>query len=177
MEQTFNKMNWPQDVVDRFWNKVRFPENVDDCWEWTAYKNRSGYGVFIINNKTFSTHRLSWMFYNGPIDADKLVCHKCDNRSCVNPNHLFIGTYKDNTQDMINKNRQKPPLGQKNAFSTLLNSQVIEILNNVINGKYNSVSEISDHYNVGLDCIYQIFKEINWKHITKDYNMVDLRKK
>jgi len=38
VEQTFNKMNWPQDVVDRFWNKVRFPENVDDCWEWTAYK-------------------------------------------------------------------------------------------------------------------------------------------
>lgn len=90
----------------RFWSKVEVTENPDDCWNWKAKaKSGHGYGIFNLGDHQSNAHRVSWMLSNGPIPDGLFVCHKCDNPRCCNPNHLFLGTPKDNTDDMNRKGR------------------------------------------------------------------------
>lgn len=76
------------------------------CWIWLAAQSSSGYGRTCINQIFIVAHRASWEYHNGPIPEGMHVLHKCDTPLCVNPNHLFLGTLKDNTQDAIRKKRQ-----------------------------------------------------------------------
>lgn len=90
----------------------RFFEKIDKtsyCWNWTASSRGNGYGAFKFKGKVIDAHRVSWMIHNGEIPKGLFVCHKCDNRKCVNPDHLFLGTQKDNMQDCKNKGRLVTP--------------------------------------------------------------------
>lgn len=75
------------------------------CWHWNQSLQTSGYGQLRIEGKSWLAHRASWVAHEGPIPEGLLVLHKCDNTVCVNPKHLFLGTHKDNNQDMVSKNR------------------------------------------------------------------------
>jgi len=98
-------------VEDRFWAKVD-KSAPNGCWEWTASINDHGYGQFGIahGNNPERAHRFAWRQMRGEIPKDRWVLHKCDNRKCCNPDHLFLGTAKDNTQDCIKKGRFVPSL-------------------------------------------------------------------
>lgn len=98
----------------RFWSKVdrngpAHPELGTRCWVWTA-STAAGYGNFCVRRPlNVGSHRFSWELSNGPIPEGLWVLHRCDNRRCVNPAHLFLGTAKDNVRDMIAKGRDVPP--------------------------------------------------------------------
>ncbi len=89
-------------VAERFWSKV---EKTSDCWHWRGCHFRCGYGSFKYQGKATGSHRIAWMLTNGIIPTGLDVLHRCDVRSCVNPNHLFVGSHSDNMADMKAKGR------------------------------------------------------------------------
>ncbi len=94
-------------LADRFAAKVN-KKSPNECWPWIGSSNCKGYGNFWVTNRKRSATQVSWEIANlVPFPLGKIACHYCDNPPCVNPNHIFPGTYKDNTQDAISKGRFK----------------------------------------------------------------------
>ena len=114
--------------TEDFWKYVK---KTDACWEWmgTVIKNRGGYGYFKIDGKQRRAHRFSWVLAFGEIEGGLFVLHRCDNRRCVRPSHLFLGTHQDNMDDMVRKGRATgcPSKGEAASNAKLNESQVLEI--------------------------------------------------
>lgn len=104
-------------------DRIRFESKftkgaVDDCWIWNDACSSRGYGNFNLKCKTHSTHRLSYLLYKGPIPCKMHVCHSCDIKNCINPNHLWLGTAEDNMKDMHRKGRA-PNIGEQHRRAKL----------------------------------------------------------
>jgi hypothetical protein len=106
--------------MEQRFNKKYIINEHTDCWEWTAAKNNIGYGMFRFSKELMRTaHRVSYEINKGPIPHGMVVCHTCDNPKCVNPDHLWVGTHKDNSRDMTSKGRHgKHMLGKKHKLAT-----------------------------------------------------------
>lgn len=158
-------MKYRRPIEIRLLEKVKIsPES--GCFEWGGYKDKDGYGIINVRGKNKKAHRLAYLEEYGIIDKDLLVIHTCDNRCCVNPNHLIQGTHNDNVQDMMKKGRHvsggKPHLGDKNGMSKLKERDVLFIRS--IKGK-KTYKEISNLYGVSISCIQNIMLQKSWKHL------------
>lgn len=147
---------------ERFW---RFVEKFDGCWKWSGKKN-NGYGTFSKGSKKdgyFLAHRFSWELHNKRSIPDGMfVMHKCDNPDCCNPEHLIIGTPKENTQDMIAKGRRRlvAPLGAENGKS-VLNEEKVKF----IRSSDFSHTKLAKLLEVSPNCVRGIRIGRTWAHI------------
>ena len=146
---------------DRFYKK--FVKLVCGCWEW-ADCLREGYGRLWVNQHFVNAHRFSWELYCGEIPEDMCVLHKCDNRKCVNPDHLFLGTRIDNNKDRDDKNRQIAFKGEDHYNSRLSKLDVLEIRRLYSTGKIKQVI-LSKMFKVRQAHISGIIRRKAWKHI------------
>lgn len=155
----------PVPIDVRFWSKVSVA-NPSECWNWNAFIHPSGYGTFRLNGKEALSHRMSWILSFGQIPDGLCVCHKCDNRICCNPSHLFLGTYKDNANDRDRKGRTKIPnnAGDNHGMSKLTEDDVKRILHLHAEGYSNR--EIANIVGkVVQTTIYGIVTRRSWKHV------------
>ena len=150
--------------VERFDSKV-IPEPNCGCYLWTASTNKSGYGKYS-NGKSqwVLAHRYAYEHVNGEIPKNMLVCHKCDTPSCVNPEHLFVGTHKDNAADRDKKSRRVATKGSARSWSKLDEDKVRDIRNLYFRGGV-STWALGKHYGVSSKTVYDIVNGNRWKHV------------
>lgn len=157
-------------IDDRFWAKVK-GRGTDGCWEWTANQNGRGYGILFVHKKANGApklvyaHRFSWELHNGPIPDGLIVMHRCDNRVCINPTHLMLGTYADNSADMIAKGRsvKSGPKGTETWNAKLTEDDVRAIRQRRANGEWLKV--IAADYGVSIHSVDFIAKRKTWRHV------------
>jgi len=134
------------------------------CLEWIGRNIKHfGYGAVGFKGKQLRTHRASWLIYRGEIPKGKLVCHKCDNPKCINVDHLFLGSYKENMEDMLKKRRGVFVNGERQGLCKLNEKQVVEIRNKRASGIL--YKELAKEYGVAQNCIFSIVHRKTWKHI------------
>jgi len=135
----------------RFWAKVVISEG---CWEWAASLGSTGYGQIMVDDAPMKASRYSWILAHGPIPDGLGVCHKCDNRRCVRPDHLFLGTQKDNAEDMARKFR---------GTGKLTREQVLFIREAFSAGV--KQTELAEKLGISLGLVHGVVKGKVYRHV------------
>lgn len=139
-------------------NRTRLAEN--GCWEWVGGFGAGGYGVIGRNGKSQRAHRVSYEAYKGEIPEGMVVRHSCDNPACINPDHLSLGTQKENAADRTARGRGSKLKGAQIATAKLTEAQVLEIKSSTL-----SLTELSEKYGVDKSNIWAIRSGKSWKHL------------
>lgn len=181
-----------QKFVDRFWKKVDRRSN-DECWPWLAALDSHGYGQVGFKRTTLRSHRVAFHLFFGPFALELSCCHKCDNPKCCNPFHLFLGSHKENMQDMFKKKRRRTiqgkewqtvyaarkPAGDRHRSKThpeeilrgsqignakFTEDQIIQI-RNAYKKESTSCAKLGKQFSVNATCIHKIVTRKTWTHI------------
>lgn len=154
-------MRKAETYVRMFWARVRKSEG-DGCWEWNGAAYRNGYGKLWWMGVFWMAHRLSYAIaFSNP--GDMQVCHRCDNRKCVRPDHLFLGTARDNVMDMVRKGRNRPTRGERCGNAKLTTQDVLTIRSAVERGATHK--EVAAKYGVSAKQISVIVSRKQWAHV------------
>ena len=148
---------------ERFWSNV---DKSGDCWLWTKCKDTHGYGQLKQAGKLLRAHRVSWTLSNGAIPKGRYILHKCDAPACVRPEHLFLGTAKDNSDDMIAKNRDNHSLnvkGSAHGQARLSESQVLDMRQRHKGGE--AIDSLAQRYRISYGHAWGIIRRKYWAHL------------
>ena len=158
-------MEISEDDIKRFWSSIDIALD-SGCWEWQRGKITSGYGVFYLSNwRRMYAHRFSYIAFCGEIPADMVVCHSCDNPSCVNPAHLWLGKQGNNVRDCVAKGRDLHAVGENHGRAKLNESAVREIRRRANGGAWGIQSRLAEEYGVARVTIRQIIAGNTWTHV------------
>lgn len=165
------KIELTPDEVASFWLNVD-RSDPNGCWEWTGRRKPAGYGSLFIRGKNLVAHRVAWRLVCGPIPPGMFICHHCDNPPCCNPDHLFIGTARDNVRDAIAKGRKDykggwPGIvryGEHNYTARLTRNDVQTIRKRYIKGNI-TYQQLADEYGVTIGHIGRIINRQQWAHV------------
>jgi|ERR1700734_88650 len=134
------------------------------CWEYAGARYPTGYGQFTMEGKNVRAHRIAYLLCVDDIPEGLFVLHTCDNRACLNPDHLYVGTHEDNMKDRSTRNRQARHIGSTNGLSVLTEIKVKEIKLLFREGKLSN-REIAEEYDVGMSTIANIRIGRTWRHV------------
>lgn len=151
--------NQRRNTEETFWALVK---KTPSCWEFTGNIHSDGYGFYCFQKKRMLTHRLSYIFAHGSIPDGLCVLHKCDNRPCVKPAHLWLGTRTDNNRDMVQKKRNRGASGEQHPSAKLKKQQVTEI-RDLFSAGVASQGKIAQLYGVRQCHISRIVHGTSWK--------------
>ena len=147
-------------LAERLWNKV---DKTTECWLWTAHCSRNGYGRIKVAGVVRDAHRVAWELASGGIPDGLVVMHQCDRPRCVRPEHLSLGTLRDNSLDMVAKGRQRGPRGEAHRWSRLTDKQAIEIRRRHVAGE--SAKGLAREFGVRPYTVQAIVKRLTRKHL------------
>lgn len=150
------------ELMSRLWSKVDKVSNQNGCWIWTRSKSKKGYGQFGIGRNQFLVHRILLTLKESRCIDGFLACHHCDNPSCVNPDHLWVGTTQENTLDMLKKGRSLK--GEDHPMRTLNKDFVIKI-RLLYEGGGHSHSTLAKMFSICPATIGKILRRERWKHV------------
>ena len=152
-------------LVARFLSRAIPGDLPDDCWDWIGHKNPKGYAQFSLFGTIQITSRVSYLLFRGDLPDGMCVLHTCDNPSCTNPAHLFLGTVAENNADRDNKGRTVPHVGEGHPCSKLTESDVFSIRSRLVSGELRS--GIASEYGVHKTTIALIENRKTWKHLAR----------
>ena len=153
-----------RDWIDKFDERAN---RGDGCWEWSGTRLQTegqDYGLLYVDGKPWRAHRLSYLLHNGDLPDGALICHHCDNPPCVNPAHLYAGTYASNALDREQRLRRRIPRGESSATSVLTAEQVVEI-RQLCSSRALMQREIATAFGISRAMVSMIHNRHSWTHI------------
>jgi len=148
-------------IRERFWARVA-PENENGCRLWVGNFFTTGYGDFAWKGRSTGAHRVAWMLERGEIPAGKLICHHCDVKGCVNPDHLYVGSALDNSRDAHQRNRVRPPKGEQHSAAKLTAAAVVEIRRRAAT---ESTASLAREFGAGWATVRDVIAGRTWKSV------------
>ena len=149
--------------IDRFWSKVDVRSS-GECWAWVAGKRVGQYGVFAVKRKSWLSHRLSYLIEHGELPENLDVCHACDNPSCVNPSHLWLGTHHENMADKVHKGRCNARKGSAHPAARIDEALVRTARALWAEGNITQ-REIARRLSVSASLINRAVRGVTWSHV------------